>query len=100
MILIHEAKELYRDEKLFNELDATIYALDSTTIDLCLSLFPWAKFRSTKSAIKIHTLLNLQNNIPAFINITDGSVHDVNILDELITEIGAFYIIDRGYTDF
>ncbi|MEW6654826.1 MAG: IS4 family transposase [Bacteroidota bacterium] len=99
-ILINKAKELYRDEKLFNELDETIYALDSTTIDLCLSLFPWAKFRSTKSAIKIHTLLNLQNNIPAFINITDGSVHDVNILDELITEIGAFYIIDRGYTDF
>lgn len=100
LILINEAKELYKDEKLFSELDATIYALDSTTIDLCLSLFPWAKFRSTKSAIKIHTLLNLQNNIPAFINITDGSVHDVNILDELITEIGAFYVIDRGYTDF
>jgi len=99
-ILINKAKELYRDEKLFKELDETIYALDSTTIDLCLSLFPWAKFRSTKSAIKIHTLLNLQNNIPAFINITNGSVHDVNILDELITEIGAFYIIDRGYTDF
>lgn len=99
-ILIKEAKELYKDEKFFNELDETIYALDSTTIDLCLSLFPWAKFRSTKGAIKVHTLLNLQNNIPAFINITDGSVHDVNILDELITEIGAFYIIDRGYTDF
>jgi hypothetical protein len=100
LILINQAKELYKDEKLFNELDETIYALDSTTIDLCLSLFPWAKFRSTKGAIKVHTLLNLQNNIPAFINITDGSVHDVNILDELITEIGAFYIIDRGYTDF
>jgi hypothetical protein len=99
-ILINMAKELYRDEKFFNELDETIYALDSTTIDLCLSLFPWAKFRSTKSAIKMHTLLNLQNNIPAFISITDGSVHDVNILDNLITEIGAFYIIDRGYTDF
>jgi len=99
-IIIKEAKELYKDEKFFNELDETIYALDSTTIDLCLSLFPWAKFRSTKGAIKIRTLLNLQNNIPAFINITDGSVHDVNILDELITEIGAFYIIDRGYTDF
>ena len=99
-ILINMAKELYRDEKFFNELDETIYALDSTTIDLCLSLFPWAKFRSTKSAIKMHTLLNLQNNIPAFISITDGSVHDVNILDNLITEIGAFYVIDRGYTDF
>lgn len=100
MILINQAKELYKDEKFFNELDATIYALDSTTIDLSLSLFPWAKFRTTKAAVKIHTLLNLQNNIPAFICITDGSVHDVNILDELITEIGAFYIIDRGYTDF
>jgi len=99
-ILINMAKGLYRNEKLFNELDETIYALDSTTIDLCLSLFPWAKFRSTKSAIKMHTLLNLQNNIPAFISITDGSVHDVNILDNLITEIGAFYVIDRGYTDF
>lgn len=100
LILINKAKELYKDEKFFNELDATIYALDSTTIDLCLSLFPWAKFRTTKAAVKIHTLLNLQNNIPAFICITDGSVHDVNILDDLITEIGAFYIIDRGYTDF
>ena len=100
LILINQAKELYKGEKFFNELDATIYALDSTTIDLCLSLFPWAKFRTTKAAIKIHTLLNLQNNIPAFICITEGSVHDVNILDELITEIGAFYIIDRGYTDF
>ena len=100
MILINQAKELYKDEKFFNELDATIYALDSTTIDLCLSLFPWAKFRTTKAAIKIHSLLNLQNNIPAFICITEGAVHDVNILDELITEIGAFYIIDKGYTDF
>lgn len=100
LILIEQAKELYKDENLFNELDAAIYALDSTTIDLCLSLFPWAKFRTTKAAVKIHTLLNLQNNIPAFICITEGSVHDVNILDELITEIGAFYIIDRGYTDF
>ncbi len=100
LILINQAKELYKDEKFFNELNQTVYALDSTTIDLCLSLFPWAKFRTTKAAVKIHTLLNLQNNIPAFICITDGSVHDVNILDELITEIGAFYIIDRGYTDF
>lgn len=100
MILINQAKELYKDEKFFNELDETIYALDSTTIDLCLTLFPWAKFRTTKSAVKIHTLLNLQNNIPAFIYITEGSVHDVNILDELITEIGAYYIMDRAYTDF
>ena len=99
-ILINKAKELYKDEKLFNELDETIYALDSTTIDLCMSLFPWAKFRKTKSAIKLHTLLNLQNNIPAFIHITDGSVHDVNILDVLITEVGAYYIIDKGYIDY
>ena len=99
-ILIDIAKELYRDDKFFKELDETIYALDSTTIDLCLSLFPWAKFRKTKSAIKIHTLLDLQNNIPSFIRITDGSVHDVNILDELVTEIGAFYVVDKGYIDF
>jgi len=99
-ILIELAKELYRDDKFFKELDETVYALDSTTIDLCLSLFPWAKFRKTKSAIKIHTLLNLQNNIPSFFSITDGSVHDVNILDVLITEIGAFYVIDKGYIDF
>ncbi len=79
-ILINQAKELYRDDKFFKELDETVYALDSTTIDLCLSLFPWAKFRKTKSAIKIHTLLDLQNNIPSFVSITDGSVHDVNIL--------------------
>lgn len=99
-ILIDIAKELYRDDKFFKELDETVYALDSTTIDLCLSLFPWAKFRQTKSAIKIHALLNLQNNIPSFFSITDGSVHDVNILDKLLTEIGAFYIIDKGYIDF
>jgi hypothetical protein len=99
-ILIDIAKELYRDDKFFKELDETVYALDSTTIDLCLSLFPWAKFRQTKSAIKIHTLLNLQNNIPSFFSITDGSVHDVNLLDVLITEIGAFYVIDKGYIDF
>ena len=99
-ILIDQAKELYRDDKFFKELDETVYALDSTTIDLCLSLFPWAKFRKTKGAIKIHTLLDLQNNIPSFISITDGSVHDVNILDDLITEIGAFYVLDKGYIDF
>lgn len=99
-ILIDQAKELYRDDKFFKELDETIYALDSTTIDLCLSLFSWAKFRKTKSAIKIHTLLDLQNNIPSFFSITDGSVHDVNLLDELLIQIGAFYVIDRGYIDF
>lgn len=99
-ILIDHAKELYKDDKFFNELNETVYALDSTTIDLCLSLFPWAKFRPTKSAVKIHTLLNLQNNIPSVISITDGSVHDVNILDELIMETGAFYIVDKGYLGF
>lgn len=93
-------KVLYKDDKFINELNEIVYALDSTTIDLCLSLFPWAKFRQTKSAIKIHTLLNLQNNIPSVISITDGSVHDVNILDELIMETGAFYIVDKGYLDF
>lgn len=99
-ILIDYAKELYKDDKFFNELNETVYALDSTTIDLCLSLFPWAKFRQTKSAVKIHTLLNLQNNIPSVVSITDGSVHDVNILDELVMEAGSFYIVDKGYTDF
>ena len=99
-ILIDIAKELYKDENLFKELNDTVYALDSTTIDLCLTLFPWAKFRKTKSAIKLHTLLDLQCNIPSYIHITDGSVHDVNILDNLITEIGAYYIIDKGYIDF
>lgn len=100
IILINIAKELYRDDKFFKKLDETVYALDSTTIDLCLSLFPWAKFRKTKSAFKIHTLLNLQNNITSFFSITDGSIDDVNILDELITEIGAFYVINKGYIDF
>lgn len=99
-ILINIAKELYKDENLFDELNETIYALDSTTIDLCLSLFPWAKFRKTKGAVKLHTLLDLQNNIPSFIHITDGSVHDVNILDILVTEIGAYYVIDKGYVDY
>ncbi len=100
MVLIKIAKDLYQDEKLFEELDETIYALDSSTIDLCLTLFPWAKYKKTKSAIKLHTLLDLQNNIPSFIYITDGSVHDVNILDILITEVGAYYVMDKGYIDF
>src|SRR5712692_9788237 len=82
------------------ELDSTFYALDSTTIDLCLSLFPWAKFRKTKGAVKMHTLLDLHGNIPTFIDITDGKVHDVHILDEIIPEAGAFYVMDRGYVDF
>ncbi len=82
------------------DIDNVIYALDSTTIDLCLSLFPWAKFRKNKSAVKLHTLLVLRGSIPAFIEITDGKVHDVNILDVLFTEPGSYYIMDRGYIDY
>ena len=82
------------------DLDHSLYALDSTTIDLCLSLFPWAKFRQHKGAVKMHTLLDLHGNIPTFIRITDGKVHDVNILDEIVPEAGAFYVMDRGYIDF
>lgn len=100
MVLIKTAKDLYKNENLFEELDETVYALDSSTIDLCLTLFPWAKYKKTKSAIKLHTLLDLQNNIPSFIYITDGSVHDVNILDLLVTEVGAYYVMDKGYVDF
>jgi len=99
-ILIQNVRELYRDEKFGVELSETVYALDSSTIDLCLSLFPWAKFRKTKGAIKLHTLLDLRGNIPTFIEITDGKYHDVNILDELIPEPGSYYIMDRGYLDF
>jgi len=99
-ILIQRARKLYHDEELELELNETVYALDSTTIDLCLSLFPWAKFRKNKAAIKLHTLLDLRGSIPTFIKITDGLVHDVNILDELIPEPGAYYILDRGYLDF
>jgi hypothetical protein len=99
-VLIHHARELYADEDLGLELKETIYALDSTTIDLCLSLFPWASFRKSKGAIKLHTLLDLRGSIPVFIKITDGLVHDVNILDELIPEPGSFYLMDRGYLDF
>lgn len=98
--LINRARPLYANEDLGLDLDNTIYALDASTIDLCLSLFPWAKFRSTKSAVKLHTLLDLRGNIPTFIDITDGKVHDVNVLDILMTESGAFYIMDRGYLDF
>ena len=82
------------------ELKDTVYALDSTTIDLCLSVFPWAPFRSTKAAVKLHTLLDLRGNIPSFILISDGKLHDVNILDQLLPEAGAFYVMDRGYIDF
>jgi transposase len=99
-VLIHTARALYRDEPFALELDETVYALDSSTIDLCLSLFPWAKFRKQKGAIKLHTLLDLRGNIPSFIEISDGSVHDVNILDILIPEAGSFYVMDRGYIDF
>ena len=98
--LINRARPLYANEDLGLDLDNTIYALDASTIDLCLSLFPWAKFRSTKSAVKLHTLIDLRGNIPTFIDITDGKLHDVNVLDILITEPGAFYIMDRGYLDF
>lgn len=99
-VLIDRARDLYRDEEFDIELDQMTYALDSTTIDLCLSLFPWARFRKNKAAIKMHTLLDLQCNIPTFIKITDGKVHDVNILDSLIVEPGSFYVMDRGYLDF
>jgi transposase len=99
-ILIHEARRLYAEESFGLDLKETVYALDSTTIDLCLSLFPWAHFRSTKSAIKLHTLLDLRGSIPSFVQITDGSVHDVNILDQLVPEPGSMYVMDRGYVDF
>jgi len=98
--LIHTARRLYVDEDLGLELDATVYALDSTTIDLCLSVFPWAQFRKTKVAVKLHTLLDLRGNIPSFIHISDGKLHDVNVLDLLLPESGAFYVMDRAYTDF
>ena len=99
-ILISTARKLYHDEEFGVELDNTVYALDASTVDLCLSVFPWAKFRKSKAAIKLHTLLDLRGNIPTFISITDGKVHEVNILDELVTEPGSFYVMDRGYLDF
>ena len=99
-ILINTARQLYINEDMGIELSETVYALDSSTIDLCLSVFPWAKFRKKKAAIKLHTLLDLRGAIPTFISITDGKVHDVNILDELIIEAGSIYIVDRGYLDF
>ena len=98
--LIRIARPLYAEEDLGIELDNTVYALDASTIDLCLSVFPWALFRSTKSAVKLHTLLDLRGNIPTFIHISDGKLHDVNVLDILLPEAGAFYIMDRGYVDF
>lgn len=99
-ILIAQARSLYADEDFAIDLNGTAYALDSTTIDLCLSLFPWASFRKHKAAVKMHTLMDLQGNIPSFIEITEGRLHDVNILDLLVPEPGAFYIMDRGYLDF
>ena len=99
-VLIHIARTLYINDEFAIELDQTVYALDSSTIDLSLSLFPWAKFRKRKSAIKLHTLLDLRGNIPSFIKITEGKFHDVRILDELIPEPGSFYVMDRGYLDF
>ena len=98
--LITTARGLYINEDLGLELDNTVYALDASTIDLCLAVFPWATFRQTKAAVKLHTLLDLRGNIPTFIHITEGKVHDVNVLDILIPEPGAFYIMDRGYVDF
>src|SRR5438552_12554499 len=94
------ARPLYADDPIGIELDQSLYALDSTTIDLCLSMFPWAKFRKHKAAVKMHTLIDLHGNIPTFIHITDGKVHDVNVLDEILPEAGAFYVMDRGYIDF
>ena len=99
-VLIRIARPLYASDPIGVDLDNSVYALDSTTIDLCLALFPWAKFRRHKSAVKMHTLLDLHGNIPTFISITDGKVHDVNVLDEIFPEAGAFYVMDRGYVDF
>jgi len=99
-VLIHTARDLYLNDPFGIDLEQTVYALDATTIDLCLSLFPWAHFRKNKGAIKLHTLLDLRGSIPSFIEITDGKIHEVNILDILILEPGSFYVMDRGYLDF
>lgn len=99
-VLIGRARQLYVNEPFGVALDQTVYALDSTTIDLCLSLFPWAKFRRRKGAVKLHTLLDLRGNIPCFIHISHGKMHDVNVLDQLPIEAGAFYVMDRGYVDY
>jgi len=98
--LIGIARRLYADEAFGVDLKDTVYALDATTIDLCLSVFPWAPFRSTKAAVKLHTLLDLRGNIPSFIHVSDGKMHDVNVLDQLMPEPGAIYVMDRGYIDF
>jgi hypothetical protein len=98
--LIGIARQLYANEPFGIDLNESVYALDTTTIDLCLSVFPWAPFRSTKAAVKLHTLLDLRGNIPSFIHISDGKMHEVNILDQLLPEPGAFYVMDRGFLDF
>jgi hypothetical protein len=99
-VLIAIARPMYAEDPLDVDLKNTVYALDSTTIDLCLSLFPWARFRSRKGAVKLHTLLDLRGSIPTFIRISNGKVHDVNVLDDIIPEAGSFYVMDRGYLDF
>jgi hypothetical protein len=99
-VLVGIARPLYASDPIGVEIDQSLYALDSTTIDLCLALFPWARFRKHKAAVKMHSLLDLHGNIPTFISITDGKVHDVNVLDEILPEAGAFYVMDRGYLDF
>src|SRR5207302_2663234 len=98
--LIAQARRLYAGDSLGADLKEAVYALDSTTIDLCLSVFPWAHFRTTKAAVKMHTLLDLRGSIPSFIHISDGKLHDVNVLDLLLPEPGAIYVMDRGYVDF
>lgn len=100
MSLIQTARALYASDNFAVELEQTVYALDTTTIDLCLSVFPWARFRQAKAAVKMHTLLDLRGNIPTFIHISDGKMHEVNVLDILIPDAGCFYIMDRGFTDF
>jgi hypothetical protein len=100
MSLIQIARKLYASDQFAVELEQTAYALDTTTIDLCLSVFPWARFRKAKAAVKLHTLLDLRGNIPSFIHISDGKMHEVNVLDILVPEAGSFYIMDRGFTDF
>jgi hypothetical protein len=99
-VLIGQARKLYADDDFGLQLDETVYALDASTIDLCRSVFPWARFRSTKSGIKVHTLLDLRGNIPSFVSVTDAKVHDVNILDEMLPEPGSIYVMDRAYLDF
>ena len=99
-VLIAHARRLSAGDALAVMLEQTVYALDSTTIDLCLTLFPWAKFRRRKGAVKLHTLLDLRGNIPTFMHVSHGKVHDVTVLDHLPIELGAFYVMDRGYTDF